>query len=114
MYTKETQICPAYISKINSNNEKIIFLLTITNEKKKDDIILQQKKLYTLLKRTTSKHLYDFYCLNCLHSFRAGNKLKSHEKVSKNDVSCGILMPQKDNILEFKQNMKSGKIYYFC
>ena len=83
-------------------------------KKKRMILSCSKKKLYTLLKRTTSKHLYDFYCLNCLNSFRAGNKLKSHEKVSKNDVSCGIVMPQKDNILEFKQNTKSGKIYYLC
>ena len=38
---------------------------------------LAVKILSTLLRRVTSEH-GDFYCLNCLHSFRAENKLKSH------------------------------------
>ena len=54
-----------------------------------------------------------FYSLNCLHSFRAENKLKSLEKVSKNKHFCGIVMPtQKDNILQFNQYMKSDKMAY--
>ena len=36
--------------------------------------------LSILLKRITSKHHGDFYCLNSLHSFRTENKLNSHEK----------------------------------
>ena len=32
----------------------------------------------------------DFYFLNCLHSFRKENKLKSNEKVCKNKTFCGI------------------------
>ena len=71
------------------------------------------KKLSTLLRGITSKHHVDFYCLNCLHSFRTENKLKSHEKVCKNKDFCGITMPsEKDNILEFNQYMKSDKIPY--
>ena len=34
----------------------------------------------------------DFCCLNCLHSFRTENKLKSHEKVCKNKDFCRIAM----------------------
>ena len=59
----------------------------------------------------TSKHHGDFYCLNCLHSFRTENKAKSHEKVYRKKCFCGIEIPSKnDNILEFNQNMKSDKI----
>ena len=69
------------------------------------------KKLSTLLRGLTSKHPGDFYCLNCLHSFRTENKLKSHEKVCKNKDFCGIVMSsEKDNILEFNQYMKSDKL----
>ena len=69
------------------------------------------KKLSTLLRGITSKHDGDFYCLNCLHSFRTENKLKSHEKVCKN--ICGITMPsEKKNILEFNQYMKPDKMQY--
>ena len=55
--------------------------------------------------------------MNCLHSFRAENKLKSQEKVCKNKDFCGILISsEKDNILElnryFNQYMKSDKMPY--
>ena len=69
------------------------------------------KKLSTLLRGITSKHHGDFYPLNCLHSFRTENKLKSHEKVCKNKDFCGIVMlPGKDNMLEFNQYIKSDEI----
>ena len=71
------------------------------------------KKLSTLLRRKTSKHHGDFYYLNCFHSFRTENKLKSHQKVCKNKDFCGIVKPsEKDKILEFKQHMKSNKMPY--
>ena len=51
--------------------------------------------------------------MTCLHSFRAENKLKSHEKVCKNKDFCGIAMPsKKDKMLEFKQYKKSNKMPY--
>ena len=51
--------------------------------------------------------------MNCIHSFRIENKLKSHEKVCKNKDFCGIVMPsEKDNILKFNQYMKSDKMQY--
>ena len=58
----------------------------IPNEKKKRMTIFCSKKLSALLSRTTSKHDSDFYCFNCLHSFRTENKLKWHEKVCKNQT----------------------------
>ena len=42
------------------------------------------KRLFASLNRITSKHQGDFYCLNCLHSFREEHRLKSHEKACKN------------------------------
>ena len=69
------------------------------------------KKLSTLLHGITSKHKGNFYCLNCLHSFRTENKLKYHEKVCNNKDFCGIVVPsQKDIILEFNPYMKSNKM----
>ena len=71
------------------------------------------KKLSMLLRGVTSKDHGDFYCLNCLRSFRTENKLKSYEKVCKNKDFGGLVMPpEKDNILEFKQYMKSDKMPY--
>ena len=39
------------------------------------------KKLPALFKGVTSKHDRDFYCFNCLHSFRTKNKLKKHKSM---------------------------------
>ena len=72
------------------------------------------KKISAVLHGTTSKHRANFYCLNCLHSFKTENKLKSHEKVCKNKDFCGIVMPSEDDkLLEFNQYMKLGKMPYF-
>ena len=46
-YIKEKEICPAYISKINSNFEKQIILLMISNEEKEGWHCLAVKKLST-------------------------------------------------------------------
>ena len=51
--------------------------------------------------------------MNCLHSFRTENKLKSHEKVCKKKDFFRIVMPlEKDKILEFEQYIKLDKISY--
>ena len=45
---------------------------------------LAVKKLLALLKEITSKHYGDFYCLNCIHSFRTRSnrvKKKSNKRV---------------------------------
>ena len=71
------------------------------------------KRLSTLLRGITSKDHGDFYYLNCLHSFRTENKLRSCEKICKNKDFCGIVLPsEKDDILEFNQYMKSNKMSY--
>ena len=51
---------------------------------KDDGIILQQRKLSALLRGITSKNNGNFYCLNCLCSFRTKTKLESHKKVCEN------------------------------
>ena len=65
----------------------------IPHEEKESWYYLAVKKLSALLQGITSKHYCDFYSLNCLHSFRTKNKIKSHEKVCKNKDFCGIVMP---------------------
>ena len=100
MYVKEKKICPVYIPKINSNCE--IILLMLPNEEKEGWHYLAVKNPSALLREVTSKHDRDFYCLNCLHSFRTESKLKSHEKVCQNKDFCGIVMSwEENNILEF-------------
>ena len=51
---KKKEICPAYISKINSNYEKQIVLLMIRNEEKEGWNYLAVKELSILLRGTTS------------------------------------------------------------
>ena len=65
----------------------------IPKEEKEGRHYLAVKQLSKLSSGITSKNDLYFYCLNCLHSFRAENKLKSHEKICKNKDLCGILMP---------------------
>ena len=85
----------------------------IPNKLKEGWDYLTVKKVSRLLRGITSKHHGDFHCLICLHSFRIENKLKSYEKVCKNEDFCGMVIPsEKDNILEFKQYMKSDKMPY--
>ena len=74
------KICLAYILRYNSSRESQINFLMIPN--KKGWHYLAIKNLRGIItKRNNSKKNGDFYCLNCLHSFRTKNKLKSHKKV---------------------------------
>ena len=58
----------------------------------------------------TSNHNGDFYCLNCLHSYRMKSKLKKHEKICKNPDFCNLKMPDaENNILESKPGKKPLK-----
>ena len=86
LYIKEKDICPVYISKINSNCVKQIILLIIPNKERWNYFAVKQ--LPTFLRGITAKHHGDFYCLNCLHSFRIENEIQSHEKVSNNKDFC--------------------------
>ena len=85
----------------------------IPSDKKEGWHYLAVKECSTLLRGITSKRHGDYYCLNCLHSFRAENKLQSRKKACKNKDFCGIVMPsEKNNILELNQYMKSDKVPY--
>ena len=67
------EIHPVYISKINLDCEKQIIHLIIPNEK--NWRYLAVKKTVCITKKNNLKNNGDFYCLNCLHSFRTENKL---------------------------------------
>ena len=97
LYIKRKEICPAYISKINSNCERQIILLMHPNKEKEGWHYLAVKTLSALLHEITSKHKGNFYYLNCLHSFRT--EVKSHQKVCETKDLCGIEMPsEKDKM----------------
>ena len=81
LYVKKMNVYPAYISKQNLNHEKQIILLMISNGEGWH--YLAVKTLSALLRGITSKHVGDFYCLNCLHSFKTRNNLSLIKKVWK-------------------------------
>ena len=73
-----------------------------SKRKQKGSHYLAVRKPSALPRRINSKQDGDFYCLNCLHSFRTENNIKSYEKICKKEDFCGIAIPsEKDNILEF-------------
>ena len=68
------------------------------------------KSISGLLRRITSNHNGDFYCLNCLHSYRTKSKLKKHEEICKNHDFYDLKMPDDDNNnLQSKPGKKSLK-----
>ena len=65
-------------SKYNFKSENQVILLMNTDGKKWH--YLAVKSLSKLLRRITSNHVGDSFCLNCFHSYRTEKKLKKHEK----------------------------------
>ena len=90
LYAKNEKIHPAYVSKNNSNCEKQAIFLMIQHGKGRWYYLLV-KKLSAVLTGITSKNNGDFYCLNCLHSFRTKNKLESHKRACENKDFYNVL-----------------------
>ena len=68
------------------------------------------KKLSVLLWGVFLKHDGNFYCLNCLHSFKTKSKLKSYRKECENKDFLNVVMASEDTkILGFTQYLKSDK-----
>ena len=58
----------------------------------------------------TSENNVDFYCLDCLPSFRAKSKLELHKRACANKDFCSVNMTSEiTKLLEFNQYQKSGK-----
>ena len=69
------------------------------------------KNISGLLRRITSNHNGDFYCLNCFHSYTIKRKLKRHERVCEDHDFCDTLIPDEDNkSLKYKPGEKSLKV----
>ena len=69
---------------------------------------LAVKKLFALFRVMISNSNGDFYCLNCLHSYRTENELKKYENICKNYNYCYVEMPNKDNkIIKYSHGEKS-------
>ena len=56
---------------------------------------LAAKNLPSLFRGKKSTNDGDYYCVNCLHSFRTENKVKAYENICKNHDNCYIGMPEK-------------------
>ena len=64
-----------------------------------------------LLRGIAGNHDGDFFCLNCLHSFRTDNALKRHERFCDNNDYCHVQMPTKNNkALKYNHVEKSLKV----
>ena len=96
------EIRHAYISKHNSTRENQATLLNITDNEK-----------WRYLTALLNGIMKDFYCLNCLNSFRTANKLKKCENVCKSLDYCYIKKKKKDKrILKYNQGEKSAKVLF--
>ena len=105
--TRKIQV--AYKSKNNLACDKQVILLMITDGEKWQ--YLTVKNLSGLLRRITSTHKEDFYCLNCFRSYRTRNKLEAHKKICENHNYCNVEMSTKDNnIIKYNQGEKSIKL----
>ena len=105
--TKKIEI--AYKFKYNLVRDNQIILLMISNGENWH--YLAVKSLSRLLRGITSNHDGDYYCLNCVHSYRTENKLNAHKKVCENHEYCNIEMLNKDNnLIKYNQGDKSLKL----
>ena len=76
---KTEEIRQACISKHNDKRNNQVNLLMITDGDTNWHY-LAIKNISGLLRGITSNHNDDFFCLNCLHSYRTKSILKKHEK----------------------------------
>ena len=80
----------------------------LKSEPTEDGFNRPTKSLSSLFKGITSIHDGDFYCLNCLYSFRTNDALKKHERLCENNDCCSVEVPTKLNkILKYNHHEKS-------
>ena len=104
------QIRQAYISKHNNERDNQVNLLMITDETNNWHY-LAVKSISGLLRRITSNHNGDFYCLNCFHPYTTEKKLRKHEKICNKHEFCHLKMPDEDNkILKYIPGEKSLRV----
>ena len=71
------------------------------------------KNLSSSSQEIESKRNGDYYCVNCLHSFRTEKKLKTHKNVCKNHEYCYREMPEEGkHILKYNHIEKSMKVSF--
>ena len=58
------------------------------------------------------KSKINYYCINCLYSFRIIKKLQAHEKVFKNNDYCYLRMPDESDKILSLTKMKNLSQYH--
>ena len=98
------------MSKYNYKRDNQVVLLKITNNDENWHY-LAVKSVSKLLNGITSKRNWDFYCINCFHSYRTKNKFIRHERICKDHDFCNVKMPNENNkILNYNPGEKSLKV----
>ena len=91
-------------------NGKKWHFIALKSEPTDDGFNGPTKSLSRLFRGIASNHCGDFYCLNCLHSFRKDDALESHERLCDNNDYCDVEMPtQFDKTLKYNYGEKSIK-----
>ena len=104
------QIRQAYISKYNNERDNRVNSLMITDGTNNWHY-LAVKSISGLLRRITSYHYGDFYCLNCFHPYTTKGKLRKHERICSNHDFCHLKMLDESNkILKYVPGEKSLKV----
>ena len=86
------------------------YYTALKSEPTEDGFNQPKKSLSKLFRGITSNNHGDFYCLNCLHSFRTDNALKKHERLRGNNDHYSVEMPTKLNkFLKYNHGEKSLK-----
>ena len=105
----EKEVNQAYISRYNTTRKKVVDLLLIQKRGKKHYVVI--KSLSALLRGITSTHNGDYYCRNCLTSFRTKNALDLHYGACIDHDFCRVDMPRTgENILKYQEGSKSIRV----
>ena len=112
------EIGVSYKSKYNRKRENQVVLLMIADGKKHHYLALKSiptangynrpiESLSRLLRRVTSNHDGDFYCMSCFHSICSDNSLRKHKRLCGNHNYCNVDMPEKNkNKLKYRYGEK--------
>ena len=115
----EVNICPEHISKRNFDKKHQVVLVKIGDDKGKwhflalpsnldeDGIRRPKKSISRLMEGISSNSHDDFYCYECLHSFRTEIAIKNHVDLCKNNKLAKIELPNEEN--KFKKYNPGGK-----
>jgi len=105
----EKEIRQGYISKYNTERPKCADVLIVEAGNKRHYTAI--KSLPTLFRGVTSSHNGDFYCRNCLGSFRTQEALDNHIQACKDHDFCYVKMPEEGkNILRYQEGSKSIRV----